>query len=262
MKNLNSFKSVFRAIEFEIDRQADVLDAGEKVIQETRKWDDVKGKNMAMRSKEEAQDYRYFPDPDILPIKISDEEIQKIKEDMPRLPEQRRKEYVEKFGLPEYNAQILTSSKYVSDYFEECVRLYNLPQKISNWIMVDLLKLVKEQEEFVFPISEQHLVEIIKMVEDKLINKTVGLQLIDKVIETNQSPKALADKMGLLVTISDQQIIDLLKKLKAENAKVCADFKQDPQKVMGFIVGFVMKNTGGKANSDLVRKLIPEIFND
>ena len=260
MKNLNSFKSVSRAIEYEIKRQAEVLDQGGKVVQETRKWDDAKGKNLTMRSKEEAQDYRYFPDPDILPIKISKETVSAIKDSMPMLPEERRKMYVEKFGLPEYDAQILTSSKYVSDYFEKCVSLYDLPKKISNWIMVDLLKLVKEQEEFSFPISEEQLVEIIKMVEEKLINKTIGLQLLEKVMGSETSPKSLADEMGLLVKITDEQIVELLQKLKAENEKVSADYKSAPEKVIGFIVGYVMKNTQCKANSVVVKELIPTIF--
>lgn len=261
MKNLNSFKSVTRAIEYEIKRQTEVLNSGEKVVQETRKWDDAKGKNLTMRSKEEAQDYRYFPDPDILPISIPKEDISRIQSEMPELPESRRKKYVEKFGLPKYDAEILTTSKYISDYYEECVKLLNLPKKVSNWIMVDLLKLVKEQEEFAFPISSKHLVEIIKMVEEKTINKTIGIQLLEKVIETGEAPKSLADKMGLLVTISKEQIISLLEKLKSENTKVCEDYKTAPEKVVGFIVGYVMKNTGGKANSLLVKELIPEVFN-
>lgn len=260
MKNLNSFKSVMRAIEYEIKRQTEVLTCGEEVVQETRKWDDAKGKNMTMRSKEEAQDYRYFPDPDILPISITDEDIAKIKDEMPQLPEERRTKYIEVFGLPKYDAEILTTSKYISDYFEQCVKLFDSPKKISNWIMVDLLKLVKEQDEFVFPISAQHLAIIIKMVEDKTINKTVGVQLLEKVIQTGQDPKILADKMGLLVTISEEQIITILEKLKSENQKVCQDYKTTPEKVVGFIVGYVMKSTGGKANSLLVKELISKVF--
>ncbi len=260
MKNLNSFKSVTRAIEYEIKRQAEVLNSGEKIVQETRKWDDAKGKNLTMRSKEEAQDYRYFPDPDILPISISIETVAKLKNEMPELPQARRERYVQDFGLPEYDAQILTSSKYVSDYFETCVKLFTVPKKISNWIMVDLLKLVKEQEEFSFPISEEDFVEIIKMVEEKKINKTVGIQLMEKVIETREKPRVLADKMGLLVTISKEQILELLQKLKSENGKVAEDYKKTPEKVVGFIVGYVMKNTGGKANSTLVKELIGSVF--
>lgn len=260
MKNLNSFKSVMRAIEYEIKRQTEVLNSGEKVTQETRKWDDAKGKNTTMRSKEEAQDYRYFPDPDILPISISQEDIERIKREMPLLPVQRRKLYIEEFGLPKYDAEILTISKYISDYFETCVKLFNMPKKISNWIMVDLFKLIKEQEQVSFPISPEHLVEIIKMVEEKTINKTVGIQLLEKVIETKEDPKSIANQMGLLTTISEEQILSILQKLKNENPKVCNDYKTSGEKVVGFIIGYVMKNTGGKANSMLVKKLIPNIF--
>ncbi len=260
MKNLNSFKSVTRAIEYEIKRQKEILDEGGKIIQETRKWDDAKGKNLSMRTKEQAQDYRYFPDPDILPISISKIDVEKIKAEMPMLPEERRKKYVAEFGLPEYDAAILTSSKYVSDYFEKCVKIFDSPKKISNWIMVDLLKLVKEQEDFVFPISEEDLCEIIKMVEEKTINKTVGLQLLDAVIKTGKKPSVLAKEMNLIVTISEEHILSLLNKLKSENAKVSEDYAKEPQKVVGFIVGYVMKNTAGKANAELVRSLISKVF--
>lgn len=260
MKNLNSFKSVQRAIEYEANRQAEVLSAGGVIIQETRKWDDDLGESSAMRSKEQAQDYRYFPDPDLLPVSISNDDIEKIKKEMVMLPADRRKMYVESFGLPEYDAQILTNSIYLSDYFENCVKLLNLPKKISNWIMVDLLKLVKEQGELIFPVSEKNLTSIIKMVEDKVINKTIGLQLLEKTIETQKDPLVLAKELGMLVTISDEQIVSLLDKLKTENQKVVEDYKNSPEKVVGFIVGYVMKNTGGKANSNRVRELIAEKF--
>lgn len=260
MKNLNSFKSVQRAIQFEAERQAEVLSAGGAVVQETRKWDDDRGESFSMRSKEQAQDYRYFPDPDLLPIKITPQDVERIRGTMVMVPSERRKRYVEEFGLPEYDAQILTSSKYISDYFENCVKNFNSPKKISNWIMVDLMKLVKGQEEFVFPIDEKSLASIIKMVEEKVINKTVGLQLLDKCIETGKDPQVLAKEMNLLVTISDEQILELLRKLKTENAKVAQDYSNSPEKVVGFIVGYVMKNTGGKANSTRVRELISQVF--
>ena len=260
MKNLNSFKSVQRAIEYEAERQAEVLATGGHVVQETRKWDDASGQSYAMRSKEQAQDYRYFPDPDLLPVEISSEEVARIKSEMVMLPQDRRKRYIEEFGLPEYDAGILTSTRYISDYFEKCVENFNAPKKISNWIMVDLLKLVKEQEEFEFPIDEKSLAGIVKMVEEKVINKTVGLQLLDKVIETGKDPLVLAKEMNLLVTISDDEILGLLRKLKSENVKVAEDYKNAPEKVVGFIVGYVMKNTGGKANSAKVRELIAKEF--
>ena len=260
MKNLNSFKSVQRAIEYEAKRQAEVLVANGIILQETRKWDDDKGKSSSMRNKEHAQDYRYFPDPDILPISVSYEDISKIKDEMVMLPAERREMYVQEFGIPEYDAAILTTSKYISDYFETCVKLYNNPKKLSNWIMVDLLKLVKDQEEFTFPVSEEHLTTIVKMVEDKVINKTVALQLLDEVIKTQKEPLSLAKQMNLLVTISDEEILRLLKQLKAENPKVQEDYLVETEKVTKFIIGYVMKNTGGKANTAKVMHYIPTIF--
>ena len=262
MKNLNSFKSVQRAIEYEAKRQAEVLSGGGVVIQETRKWNDDKGKSTSMRTKEQAQDYRYFPDPDILALNISDEDIERVKDEMVMLPAKRREVYQEEYGLPLYDAQILTSSKYISDYFEKCLSLLNLPKKISNWIMVDLLKLIKEQEDILFPISEKALTDIIKMVEDKLINKTVGIKLMEKTIESGEEPLKLAKEMNLLVTISDEQIIEMLKKLKGENEKVASDYKVEPARVEGFIVGYVMKNTGGKANAGKVKELIKSVFDN
>lgn len=260
MKNLNSFKSVQRAIEYEAKRQAEVLVSGGIIIQETRKWDDDKGKSSSMRSKEHAQDYRYFPDPDLLPISVSYEDIERIREEMVMLPAERRQMYVEKFGIPEYDASILTTSKYISDYYENCVKLYNNPKKLSNWIMVDLLKMVKDQEEFVFPVTEAQLTTIVKMVEDKLINKTIALDLMNKVIETQKDPMVLAKEMNLLVVITDEEILRLLNQLNTENPKVAADYKADPEKVTKFIIGYVMKNTGGKANTGKVMSYIPNIF--
>ncbi len=263
IKNLNSFKSVQRAIEYEAKRQIECIIAGESIIQETRKWDDDKGKTLSMRTKEKAQDYRYFPDPDLLPLMVESDDIARVRAEMVMLPAERRRMYVQEFGLPEYDSAILTSSKYVSDYFENCVKEINLPKKISNWIMVDLFKFIINQDEqnIVFPISEKDLCKIIKMVEDKLINKNIGLDLMQKVIESGEDPVLLAKQLNLLVTISDDQIISLLKKLKAENAKVAEDYKADPERVGKFIIGYVMKNTGGKANTQKVQEFINQIFN-
>lgn len=261
MKNLNSTKSILRAIEYEAERQAELISSGEKVIQETRKWDDNIGESLSMRTKEQAQDYRYFPDPDLLPVQIKDEEIERISHEMVELPAQRREKYVKEYLLPKYDAEILTSSKYISDYFENCVKLFNAPKKISNWIMVDLLKISKQNdEELEFPICEEYLTQIIKFVEEKKINKNIGLELMQKVIETKVDPNKLASEMNLFVTISEETIVALLNQLKNENTKVCEDYKRDPEKISKFITGFVMKNTAGKANTAIIQKHIPEIF--
>ncbi|MFI3229626.1 MAG: Asp-tRNA(Asn)/Glu-tRNA(Gln) amidotransferase subunit GatB [Bacillota bacterium] len=260
MKNLNSFKSVARAIEYETVRQAEVLMSGGKIVQETRKWDDECGESFSMRSKEQAQDYRYFPDPDIIALTVTDEDVQKVRDTMVMLPSERKRIYREDYALPEQDIKILTSSKYVSDYFEACVASYNAPKKISNWIMVDLMKLVKDQEEYIFPVSATDFTAIIKMVEEKVINKGVGLKLLDKVIETGKSPEALTKEMNLTATVSDDEIIAILQDVADSNPKSVADYQKDASKVMGFIVGQVMRRTGGKANNARIRELADTVF--
>ncbi len=260
MKNLNSFRSVARAIEFETERQAEVLLSGGKIVQETRKWDDEIGESFSMRSKEQAQDYRYFPDPDIIALTVTDSDIQKVKDTMVMLPTERREIYANEYMLPEQDIKILTSSKYISDYFEACVAQFNAPKKIANWIMVDIMKLVKEQEEYIFPISTTDLTTIIKMVEDKVINKGLGLKLVDKVIETGKTPEVLSKEMNLTATVSDEDILAILRDIANNNPKVSADYKKDSAKVIGFIVGQVMRKTGGKANNARVRELASEVF--
>lgn len=259
MKNLNSFKSVSRAICYEIERQKEVLSHGGVVYQETRKWDDALGENFTMRSKEEAQDYRYFPDPDILPFDISVEDKQRIVNEIPVLPQERRRKYVSEYGISKIDSEHLTDSKYVSDYFEKCISYFNSPKKISNWILTDLFRMVKESESFVFPISEKDLSTIIKMTEEGKITKTNGLVLMEKVIETKKEPEILAKELNLISSISESDIVKILEKFKAENPKAVEDFKKDP-KVMSFIIGYVMKNTQGKANGTIVRDLISKMF--
>lgn len=259
MKNLNSFKSVSRAILYEIERQKDVLSHGGTIYQETRRWDDSLGENFTMRTKEEAQDYRYFPDPDILPFTILDEDVSRIKSEIPALPQARREKYVSEYGISKIDSEHLTDSKYVSDYFEKCVSLFDKPKKISNWILTDLFRLVKDEKSFVFPVSEEELVLIIKMVEDGKLTKTNGLVVLDETIKTHKNPEEIAKEKNLISIISEEDIKKILERFKAENPKAVEDFKKDP-KVTSFIIGYVMKNTQGKANGTLVRDLISKMF--
>ena len=176
------------------------------------------------------------------------------------LPDERRARYVNEFGLPEYDADILTGSRYISDYFEKCVSLYNEPKKISNWIMVELLKIVKGQEEFVFPISEENLTYIIKLVEDGKLTKNAAVKLLNKSIETGKAPEVIVKEDNMLASISEDQIIAILQDVYNNNPKVVEDYKNNPNKVKGFIIGQVMRSTGGKANSGVVVGLIPKVF--
>ena len=259
MKNLNSFKSVSRAICYEIERQKEVLSHGGVVYQETRKWDDALGENFTMRSKEETQDYRYFPDPDILPFDITEEDKERIAKEIPTLPHERRRKYVLEYGISKKDSEHLTESKHVSDYFEKCVSYFNCPKKISNWILTDLFRMVKDSESPIFPISEKDLATIVKMTEEGKITKTNGLVLMEKVVETKEEPEVLAKELNLLSSITEADIVKILEKFKTENPKAVEDFKKDP-KVMSFIIGYVMKNTQGKANGTVVRDLISKMF--
>ena len=260
IKNLNSFKMVARAIEFEIKRQTEVLNSGGKVALETRRFDEGSGKTISMRSKEQEVDYRYFPDPDIYAVKITKSDIAKVRDNMPVLAYQLKEQFVTKFGLPEYDADVLTRSKNVAMFYLDCLNHLGEPKKVSNWIMVDLLKIMNDKSTETIPVSSAYLAEIIKMVEDKKITKAVGLQLLDMVIEKPQPPSALAQKMGLLVTITDAQILDILNALKKENPRVAEDFKSNKERVLRFIVGHVMKHTQGKAKSENVERLIYKTF--
>lgn len=260
IKNLNSFKGTCKAIELETERQAKILRNNQKVPQETRKCDDATGETTAMRNKSEDVDYRYFPAPGMPVIKITPNDIAKIRAQMPPLPHELKEKFVREHGLPEYDADVLLQSKDISDFYMECTKHYDQYKKISNWIMVDLLKIMKVQDTNRIPVSAEHLTEIIKMTENKLFTKAVGLQLLDQVISTQKSPDILVKELGLLTQVGEQQIVSILCKLRDENPKVTEDYKVNKEKVEKFIIGFVMKNTQGKAKSDIVAKLISEVF--
>ena len=242
IKNLNSFKMVARAIEHEANRQADLLANGKRVTTETRKWNDASGKTTAMRNKEQSQDYRYFPDPDIYAVEILGKDVDELGKNMPVLAWQLKERFIKEFGLPEYDASVLTKSKELSNYYLECVALLDKPKVISNWILTDVLK----RESFA---PAKTLTDIIRMVEGKTITKLVGLDMLDGKV-------SLTDTHG----VTDEQITDILKNLKAEKPNLVLDFNANPQKVLPFIIGQVMKATKGRAKSVTIERLTEEIF--
>ena len=258
MKNLNSFKSVFRAIEYEANRQIEELEAGHKITQETRKWDDDKGKSFSMRSKEEAEDYRYFPDPDILTVDITRDDVERVKKTLPMLPTERVNKYVTEYGLPEYDAKILTTEKYISDYFDEAVSMYASPKDISNWIMTDLLKTLKETEteDLSAIISAKNLVTIIKMINDKTITRTNCKTLFEKVCETKADASTLAKELGFLDQMSVEEMIKLIDMIFEKNPKAIADYKLEPADVTNYFIGQLMRETRGKAKVDIAKPII------
>ena len=258
MKNLNSFKAVHRAIEYEANRQISELEKGEKIVQETRRWDDTKGISYAMRTKEESKDYRYMPEPDSLSISITLEDVSKIRAELPKTPAERFDLYTTTFGLPEYDAKILISEKFIADYFENCVKIYNQPKTISNWIMTDLLKILKEADYSLLSdiISENNLCDIIKLLDNKKISRPVSKELLSKVIQTKHSPLEIAKKENLIETITPETIISIVDTILAEKPDLKSQYAVEPEKITNFIVGGVMKQTKGKADATLIKEYV------
>lgn len=262
-KNLNSFRSIARAINFEIERQKEVLESGGVVYQETRRWDDEKGEGYAMRAKEEANDYRYFPEPDLMPIKLSEEYIQNIKDTLPELPEVRYKRYVEELGLPEYDAGIITSSKLLSDYFEVAANECKNAKAVSNWIMTDIIRVAKELgiEYDALPISAIQLAHLISLIDKGTISGKIAKDVFAEMVETSNDPEKIVEEKGL-VQISDEGAIkEVVDKVIAANPQSIADYKAGKDKALGFLVGQCMKEMKGKGNPQILNKLILEELN-
>ncbi len=258
MKNLNSFKMVQRAITYEAQRQIEVLEEGGVIRQQTRKWDDNKNKSFTMRSKEEAQDYRYFPDPDILSIAIGDEVVEHIKSTIPRLAPERREYYKTTLGLPEYDSKILTSEYFISQYFEECLEGLNNPKVVSNWVMTEVLRKLKEKpsENLNDVISAQSLITIMKMVEDKEVTRVNGKELFELVAFTDSDPKKVAKEQGMIVAFDADALSKTIDEVFEANAKAVPDYKFEPEKVMNFFIGQTMRATKGTAKIDFIKPII------
>lgn len=253
MKNLNSFKSVAKAIEYEANRQIELVERGEKVVQETRRWDDVKEISTSMRSKEDCQDYRYFPDPDLLTVKISREDVAKLKAEMPLSQEKRIEKYTQEYGLPEKDTEVLVSTKVISDYFDSCVKLLNEPKEIDNWILTEILKLNVSEE---VPVSAENLTTIIKLVLDKKVSRSNAKILLEKVVETGKDAMALAKSMDFLSNVSNDTITQIIDNLIASNPKAVEDYEKTPDKVVQFFIGGTMRETRGKADALFAKEYI------
>jgi len=260
MKNLNSFKAITRAIESEAKRHIYEIESGGTLVQETRRWDDEKGLSFSMRNKEEAKDYRYFPDPDLPPVVLSKEWIEEIMRSLPELPEARRKRYIAEYSLPEYDASLITKSKALADFFEEAVALCNNPKSVSNWIMGDILRKMKdeEQETEEIPIPAQYLADLIILVDKGVISNTIAKKVFNKMYETKKDPKVIVKEEGLEVVNDESALIEIVKKVIEKNPQSVADFKSGKEKAFGFLVGQAMKETKGKANPQLINKLLRE----
>lgn len=260
MKNLNSFKMVQRAIEYEAKRQIEELEAGKQIVQETRKWDDNRGKSFAMRSKEESQDYRYFPDPDILAVKITQQDIDRAKSQMPESAMSKKERYVHELKLPEYDAKILTSDKQTALFFESVLALTGEAKETSNWIMTDVLKKCKEKdvESKEEVISGKNLAYIINATKSKQLTRVNAKELFERVCFTKLDAKEEAEKLGFLSTISSLELDKLINDVFLENQKAILDYEKEPIKVENYFIGQLMKKTAGKADVAVARMKIHE----
>ena len=263
MKNMNSFRSITRAIEYEAERQIEVIEKGGKIEQETLRWDEVSGKTFSMRDKEDAQDYRYFPDPDLAIIKISDEMIEKIKSELPEMPESRRERYIKEFNLPEYDSNILTSSKYISDLFENAVKICNNPKAVSNWIMTDITRILneKEQEPNEIPFTAEQLGELVVLIDKGTISSAIAKKVLEELFENPRKPEEIIKEKGWIQISDEGAIKEVVLKILEANPQSIVDFKAGKDRALGFLVGQAMKETKGKANPQILNKMFLEELN-
>ncbi len=262
MKNLNSFKAIARAIEGERARQIELLEEGKKVIQETRRWDDNKEYSYAMRSKEDAQDYRYFPEPDLVPVVISDEWLEEIKAKEPEFRTEKLERYKKEYDLPDYDAQIITGSKHMADIFEETTAICKKPKKVSNWLMVETMRLLKEKamepEDIRF--SPKNLAALIELTDGGTINSTVAKEVFEEIFEKDIDPEKYVEEKGLKTVNDEGALRSTIEQIIADNPQSVEDYHNGKEKAIGFLVGQTMKAMKGKANPALVNQILKELL--
>lgn len=262
MKNLNSFRAIMHAIENERERQIDLLESGEPVVQETRRWDDNRGYSYAMRSKEDAQDYRYFPDPDLMPVHVTEEMLKDIRARQPEFRTEKMARYKREFDIPEYDIGIITESKHMADLFEEATALCGQPKKVSNWLMGETFRLLKERnadpEDIRF--SPKHLATLISLVDSKAITGPVAKDVFEKMFDEDIDPGTYVEEQGLKTVNDEGALRAAVEKVLADNPQSVADYKGGKQKAIGFLVGQTMKAMKGKADPGLVNQMLREML--
>ena len=262
MKNLNSFHAISRAIEGERERQIDLLESGKAVVQETRRWDDLKGTSYVMRSKEDAQDYRYFPDPDLVPVSIDDAFLEEIRARQPEFRTEKMDRYKSEYGIPDYDIEIITGSKSMADIFEATVALGAQPKKVSNWLMVETLRLLKERELDPEDIrfSPEHLAKLIALAESKAVNSTVAKEVFELMFEQDIDPEAYVEEKGLKMVSDTDALRRVVEEVIAANPKSVQDYRGGKDRAIGFLVGQTMKAMKGKADPVTVDALLRELL--
>ena len=257
MKNMNSFRSIVRAIEYEVERQIDVLEDGGKIEQETLRWDDVSGKTFPMRDKEDAQDYRYFPDPDLVAIKLSEEYIENIKITLPELPESRKERYLKEYELSEKDAKLITASKYLSDLFEKAIEVCHNPKAVCNWIISDISRILNEteMEPIAIPFDANQLGKLVVLIDKGTISSSIGKKVLVELFENPRDPEEIIKEKGWIQISDEGAIKEVVMKILEVNPQSVADFKAGKDRALGFLVGQAMKETKGKANPKMLNEM-------
>ena len=260
MKNMNSFRSIVRAIDYEVDRQIDILEDGGKIEQETLRWDDVSGKTFSMRDKEDAQDYRYFPDPDLVAIRLSEEYIQSLKDNLPELPESRKERYINEYKLSEKDAKTITNSKYLSDLFEGALKICGNAKAVNNLIISDISRILneKELEPEGIPFTAEHLAELVSLIDKNIISSSIAKKVLEELFENPKAPSKIIEEKGWIQISDEGAIKEVVLKVLEANAQSVADYKAGKDKALGFLVGQAMKETKGKANPKMLNKMFIE----
>ncbi len=260
MKNLNSFRAIQRASEYEASRQISILENGGTVEQETRRWDDTTGVSHTMRSKEDAKDYRYFPEPDLVPIIISNEWLEEIKASLPELPDARRRRYIKEYGLPEHDAWLITSARELSDFFEAAIKTTSNIKAVSNWIMGDIMRLLNEKQLGIgeIPFPGEYLASLVELIDKGIINNTTAKKVLEEMFTSGKVPQKIV-KENKLEQVDDAQAIELaVQKVLSANTKTITDYKNGKEKVLGYLVGQVMREMDGRANPQSMKSLLKQ----
>ena len=258
LKNLNSFRHVEKALQYEIIRQKETLLEGDQVVQETRLWDPEKNCSTSMRGKEEAHDYRYFPDPDLLPLVIEEEWVEEVRKDLPELPEARKSRFIQDYGLPPYDADLLTTDRELADYFETCLKSFNKPKQVSNWIMGPLLGLLNADGKTIddSPIPPKNLAHLLKLIDEGVISNKIAKTVFDKMAKSGQNPDQIVKDEGLVQVSDISQIEAVIDNVIAAHPNEVTAFQNGKTKLLGFFVGQVMRETRGKANPKVVNEVL------
>ncbi len=261
IKNMNSFRFIERALSYEIERQIKLIERGERIVQETRLWDEKSGRTYSMRSKEYAHDYRYFPEPDLLPLIIEENWIEEIRKTLPELPDKKIERFKREYGLGDYDVNIIVSSKTLADYFEKCVKLYPKPKILANWLLTELLRFIDlEDRELNIPLPPEHLAELLQLIDDGTISGKIAKEVFEESFNTGKKPSEIVTSKGLVQISDEEALTKIISGVIEKFPKQVEEYRSGKEKIMGFLVGQVMKETQGKANPQKVNEILLKLL--